>query len=68
MTIRLGLIGDNIRRSRSPRLHCLAGALCGVPVSYEPLIPADLGLGFDEVFESCAMQGFRGLNITYPYK
>ena len=68
MTIRLGLIGDNIRRSLSPRLHRLAGALCGLPVSYEPLIPADLGLGFDEVFAGCAIQGFRGLNITYPYK
>ena len=57
---RLGLIGDNIRRSRSPRLHCLAGALCGVPVSYEPLIPADLGLGFDEVFEAAQCKVFAG--------
>jgi len=28
-TIRLGLIGDNITRSQSPRLHELAGRLCG---------------------------------------
>lgn len=66
--IRLGLIGDNIRRSRSPLLHRLAGRLCGLEVSYEPLIPADMGAGFDTVFEGCRDGGFRGINITYPYK
>jgi shikimate dehydrogenase len=67
-TIRLGLIGDNIRRSQSPLLHRLAGRLCGLDVSYEPLIPADLGLDFDAVFDRCRNDGFRGINITYPYK
>jgi shikimate dehydrogenase len=67
-TIRLGLIGDNIRRSQSPLLHRLAGRLCGLDVSYEPLIPADMGLDFDAVFEQCRDAGFRGVNITYPYK
>jgi shikimate dehydrogenase len=67
-TIRLGLIGDNIRRSQSPLLHRLAGRLCGLDVSYEPLIPADLGLDFDAVFDRCQDAGFRGVNITYPYK
>ena len=66
--IRLGLIGDNIRRSRSPLLHQLAGRLCGLDVSYESLIPADMGLDFDAVFEQCRDAGFRGVNITYPYK
>jgi shikimate dehydrogenase len=67
-TIRLGLIGDNIRRSQSPLLHVLAGRLCGLDVTYEPLIPADLGIGFDAVFDRCRETGFRGINITYPYK
>jgi shikimate dehydrogenase len=67
-TIRLGLIGDNIRRSQSPLLHRLAGRLCGLDVSYEPLVPADLGLDFDAVFDRCRDDGFRGINITYPYK
>ena len=65
---RLGLIGDNIKRSKSPLLHRLAGRLCGLDVSYEPLIPADMGLDFDAVFERCRAEGFRGINITYPYK
>jgi shikimate dehydrogenase len=67
-TIRLGLIGDNIQRSKSPLLHRLAGRLCGLDVTYEPLIPADMGLDFDAVFDRCLQTGFRGLNITYPYK
>ncbi|MCF3640179.1 shikimate dehydrogenase [Rhizobium sp. TRM95111] len=66
--IRLGLIGDNITRSQSPRLHVLAGRLCGLDVSYERLVPADRGQSFDAVFEACRTGGYRGINITYPYK
>jgi shikimate dehydrogenase len=67
-TVRLGLIGDNIRRSQSPLLHVIAGRLCGLTVTYEPLIPAELGLDFDAVFDRCRDNGYRGINITYPYK
>jgi shikimate dehydrogenase len=67
-TVRLGLIGDNIARSQSPRLHELAGRLAGIPVSYERLIPKELGQDFEAVFETAKRAGFRGLNITYPYK
>lgn len=66
--IRLGLIGDNIARSQSPGLHVEAGRLCGLEVSYDRLIPRDLGLDFDAVFDRCAGEGYRGINITYPYK
>lgn len=66
--IRLGLIGDNIARSQSPRLHRLAGRMCGLDVGYESLIPADLGLNFTDVFERCRTGGFQGINVTYPYK
>ena len=67
-TVRLGLIGDNIARSQSPRLHEIAGRLSGIPVSYERLVPRDLGENFETVFEKARNAGFRGLNITYPYK
>lgn len=66
--IKLGLIGDNITRSKSPRLHVTAGQLTGHDVTYDRLIPKDMGLGFDEVFEQARADGFRGINITYPYK
>ena len=42
--IRLGLIGDNIKPSRAPKLHEEAGRLCGVAVTYDLLIPADMGM------------------------
>lgn len=66
--IHLGLIGDNITRSKSPLLHRLAGKLCDVSIRYDRLIPADLGHDFDAVFDECDATGFRGINITYPYK
>jgi len=66
--IRLGLIGDHIARSQAPRLHLTAGRLCGLDVSYTRLVPPELGKGFDEVFADCAASGYRGINVTYPYK
>ena len=67
-TVRLGLIGDNIARSQAPLLHELAGRLSGIPVTYQRLVPKDLGQDFETVFEGARAAGFRGLNITYPYK
>lgn len=67
-TIKLGLIGDNITRSKSPRLHMTAGRLAGLDVTYDRLIPRNLRLTFDEVFEQARKSGFRGINVTYPYK
>lgn len=66
--LHLGLIGDNIARSQSPRLHRLAGELCGLTVIYDRLIPRDLGQTFEQVFDTARRTGFRGINITYPYK
>lgn len=66
-TLRLGLIGDNIRASRSPLLHCIAGEMLGRPTTYDSLIPADLGQDFDAIFANCA-RSYRGINVTYPYK
>ena len=64
----LGLIGDNIKRSKAPVLHRLAGQLSGLDVQYDRLIPKDMEMDFDAVFERCRTGGYRGLNITYPYK
>lgn len=67
-SVKLGLIGDNIIHSKSPLLHRTAGQLTGLDVTYDRLIPKDMGLSFDEVFELAHASGFRGINITYPYK
>ena len=66
--VRLGLIGDNIAASRAPRLHALAARMRGVEVTYDLLVPAEQGAGFDELFDRCAAGGYQGINITYPYK
>lgn len=66
--IRLGLIGDNIARSQSPRLHRTAGKLAGLQASYDLLIPSELGLSFEQVLCRAADDGYRGVNVTYPYK
>jgi shikimate dehydrogenase len=66
--IRLGLVGDNIAASRAPDLHHAAAQQCGIDVVYERLVPRDLGLTFDQVVARAKADGFRGLNITHPYK
>ena len=66
--VRLGLIGDNIAASHAPRLHVLAGTLHGIEVRYDLLVPDDLGLGFDALFERCADGSYHGINVTHPYK
>jgi shikimate dehydrogenase len=67
-TIRLGLIGDNIAASHSPRLHVLAGAQIGVRVVYDLIVPRERGKPFEAVLGDAATQGYRGVNVTYPYK
>jgi shikimate dehydrogenase len=67
-TIRLGLIGDNIAASRSPVFHRIAGKMCGLDVRYDLLVPRELKLDFDAVFDRARREGYRGLNITFPYK
>jgi shikimate dehydrogenase len=68
MALRLGLIGDNIVTSRSPALHRHCGALCGLEVSYDLLIPPRLGQSFEQVFDAARTGGFTGVNVTLPYK
>lgn len=66
--IRLGLVGDNIGKSLSPRLHGLAGAQNGCAVTYDRLMPTERKTDFETLFDSLAKEGYRGVNITYPYK
>lgn len=66
--LKLGLIGDNIAQSSAPRLHQIAGALNGIPVRYDLLIPALREETFLEVFETAQNEAYAGLNITLPYK
>ena len=67
-TLKLGLIGDNIAQSKAPLLHRLAGEIAGLAVTYDRLVPRELGVDFDETFDICTAGSYRGVNITYPYK
>lgn len=64
----LGLIGDNISKSKAPLLHRMAGHQHGVEVQYDLLVPRERGLSFTELFDWARSHNYRGLNITYPYK
>ena len=66
--IRLGLIGDNISRSRSPLLHRLAGDQNNIAVTYDRLVPKDRNETFQQTLAYCQTGGYRGINVTYPYK
>lgn len=66
--LRLGLIGDTIGPSRAPRLHQLAGDQAGIAVRYDRLVPAQLGQTFEQIMRQCQTDGYRGINVTYPYK
>ncbi|MEI4471150.1 shikimate dehydrogenase family protein [Frigidibacter sp. MR17.24] len=67
-TLKLGLIGDNIAASRSPRLHQLLGQQNGIDVTYDRLVPRQMGKTWDEILAALPADGYRGTNVTYPYK
>lgn len=69
MTIRLGLVGENISQSRAGRLHEHLGRLCGLDVTYTRFDSEGVA-GFDPVavLQDCMDKGFRGLNVTHPFK
>lgn len=66
--ILLGLIGENISHSRAPHFHRLAGRLTGHIVTYNRLEPRAMGQDLSSVLGACARDGYRGVNITHPYK
>lgn len=68
--LKLGLLGNGISRTSSPKLHCLLGELIGRPTDYELMdlaeLPGEVNIG-DEL-KKCADAGFDGVNVTHPYK
>jgi shikimate dehydrogenase len=66
---KLGLIGVGIGRSRAPMLHRLTGELSGLTITYD-LIQLESSLlgAFDNALETRRARGYRGVNVTYPFK
>lgn len=68
--IKLGLIGNKLERSRAGHLHELLGCHYGLSLSYTLMDQAGRldTVDIDEELERCREEGFRGVNVTHPYK
>jgi shikimate dehydrogenase len=67
----IGLIGRGIQSSRSPMMHEREAARLGIPYAYILLDFDRLGLaddGLAGILEAARRVGFRGLNVTHPFK
>lgn len=67
----LGLIGSGIRQSLTPAMHDAEAAAQNIKLEYL-LIDVDLlfpsGASLSELLQVAQNKGYRGLNITHPYK
>jgi shikimate dehydrogenase len=69
-TVKLGLLGNNLGRSRAKNLHEFLGELHDLDVTYQPmdLMQYDTPVSIAKELERCKNEGFRGVNVTHPYK
>ena len=67
-TIKLGLLGNNIGRSRAKNLHELLGEVHGIEVTYEPMdLAGRTGpVSFLDELERGRGEGSRGVTVTHP--
>jgi shikimate dehydrogenase len=66
MTDRYCVIGNPIAHSRSPEIHAAFAALTGQSIAYERcLAPVD---GFADTVQRLIAEGYRGANVTVPFK
>ena len=67
----LGLIGEGISASRTPRMHENEGAAHSIPTIYRTIDVAEAKLAsatLPELLTAAVRLGFDGLNITHPFK
>ncbi|MFG1995044.1 shikimate dehydrogenase [Actinoplanes sp. NPDC048988] len=64
----VGLIGANIGTSMSPALHELEADRQGLRYLYQLIDPSLLGLDIGDLLVAARRLGFRGVNVTHPYK
>ena len=66
MTDRYAVIGNPISHSKSPLIHAMFAAQTGQNISYEAIAaPLD---SFTETVERLRNEGYKGCNITVPFK
>jgi shikimate dehydrogenase len=68
--LKLGLLGNGIKRSSSPRLHILLGELIGKETTYDlfDLSEKEGPVSIEDELKRCADAGYDGVNVTHPYK
>lgn len=60
------VIGNPVAHSKSPRIHALFAAQTGEPVAYDAVLaPLD---GFTQTAHDLVKKGYRGFNVTVPFK
>ncbi len=70
-TLLLGLIGEGISASRTPRMHEAEGDFHGIRTMYRILdvtAPTRHGAELGELLTAAVRLGFNGLNVTHPFK
>ncbi|GGF31720.1 shikimate dehydrogenase (NADP(+)) [Aliidongia dinghuensis] len=70
-SVLLGLIGQDIQRSRTPEMHMREGEAQGLRLVYRLIDLTQLGLGpeaLPDLLAAAERMGFSGLNITHPCK
>lgn len=66
MTDQYAVIGNPIAHSKSPLIHEAFARQTGQDISYERILaPLD---GFDETVRELIKQGYKGVNVTVPFK
>jgi shikimate dehydrogenase len=66
MTDKYGVIGNPIAHSKSPLIHKMFAEQAGQDISYEAILaPLD---GFAATIERLCKEGFKGCNVTVPFK
>lgn len=67
--MKLGLVGQHIQKTQSNRLHTWLGRQYGLDVSYELFdLVLDDTQALAELLHRLGEQGYRGVNVTHPYK
>ena len=66
----VGLLGEGIGASRTPRMHMAEGAALGFSYEYRLIDTLETyrDLPVAEVLDRIEAGGFTGINVTYPYK
>ncbi len=64
----VGLVGQGIGPSRTPRMHIEEGRAQGVDLDYRLIDMAGRDEPLPELLARLEREGYDGINVTYPYK